>query len=425
MFTRHIATSIAESLRDTPVVFLRGARQVGKTTLARSLAEGQRASWPAAFRTFDDVATLAAARRDPQGFVESLPRPVIIDEVQRAPEVFVSIKLVVDRKREPGSFLLTGSANALVLPRLSDSLAGRMALHTLHPLSQGEIDGARESFLDNILGTSHPAAFDSTYGHDDLLQRIVRGGFPDAIARTDPARAREWFASYMTTVVERDVRDLGGIGDALGIPHLMELIASRMGGLANIAEMSRTLGVASTTLRRHLSLLQIIFLLDSLPAWSANVGKRLVRAGKFYLTDTGLAASLLHVDAQRIAENRPLLGPLLECFVLQELRRQASWGRARPRFSHFRTARGEEVDIVLEEGAALVGVEVKATSSPGDADFRGLRALSDAAGARFRRGVLLYTGSQTVPFGKNLWAIPVGALWSEAQSADVGYSPAS
>jgi predicted AAA+ superfamily ATPase len=337
--------------------------------------------------------------RNPAGFLGGLDGPVILDEIQRAPELFLAINAGVGRAPQPGRFLLTGSANALLLPRLADSLAGRMEILTLWALSQGEIGGVKEDFIDAAFGKFAAKAPDSPEDRSHALARLLAGGYPAALKRRDGERRRAWFGSYLT-ILQRDVRDLANIEGLTALPRLLALLAARSGSLSNFAELSRSLGMPQTTLKRYLTLLETTYLVQFLPAWSANMGRRMVKSPKMVLTDVGLIAYLLGLNEQRLELDPMLLGPLLESFVIMEIRKQTAWSRARPQAFHFRTQAGVEADLVLEDAAGnLVGIEVKASATVSGQDFKGLHALAALAGRRFRRGIVLYTGASSVPFG--------------------------
>lgn len=409
MLPRRLAGEIRVALTDTPVLFLNGARQTGKSTMAQELIcpDGQ----PMRYLTLDDAPVLAAATGDAPGFVAGLGGPVVLDEVQRAPNLFIAIKAAVDRNRKPGQFLLTGSADVLLLPNISESLAGRMEIFTLWPLSQGEMEQSRDNVLDALFNKG----IKPYRGKDDRtasIERVVRGGYPVIQHRATDARRRAWFESYLIAVLQRDIRDISNIDDLTTVPRLLEFLATRICGVLNFADISRAIGIPQTTLKRYFTLLEITFLVQTLPSWSANLGLRFVKAPKIYLNDTGLAAYLLGLNAAQLAANPMALGPLLENFVLMELRKQSGWSAVRPNFFHFRTHAGEEVDIVMEDAAGnLVGIEVKASASVGASDIRSLRAFAELTGSRFRRGIVFYLGSETVPFAKNIHAMPVESLW--------------
>jgi predicted AAA+ superfamily ATPase len=408
MIKRNISQFVLDALSDTPVLLLTGARQTGKSTLVKTITEH---SHPARYITLDNATVLAAVKHDPTGFLSGLDGPVVIDEVQRAPELFPAIKAEVDRNRRPGRFLLTGSANVLLLPRLSESLAGRMEILSLWPFSQGELEGIHELFVDSLFAAKfhpHPLPKESL---SSLHTRVTNGGYPEAVSRTKEDRRRAWFESYITTILQRDIRDIANIDGLTSLPRLLAMIASRAPSLLNFSELSRTLAMPQSTLKRYMTLLEATFLIQHLPAWSGNLGKRLVKTSKLVMSDTGLMAHLLGANKERLATGG-IIGPLLENFVVMELIKQITWSSTKPQIFHFRTQTGQEVDIVLEDRAGkLVGIEVKASSTVTAQDFKGLRALAETTGKRFHRGIVLYTGAGSLPFGPELYAIPVNALW--------------
>jgi uncharacterized protein len=416
MKRRNLTSQILAALNDTPVVYLQGPRQTGKSTLAQALGGGE---YDADYFTLDEAATLAAARGDPDGFIAGLPERVILDEVQRAPDLFRAIKRSVDTNRKPGRFLLTGSAQALVLPRVAESLAGRMEVLTLWPFSPGEMAGRKEGFVDACFAREFkPGAFRET-GWPSLAERIATGGYPEVVARTDVARRQAWFGSYITTILERDVRDLANVAGLRDLPRLLRLAASRAMGLLNFADLSRDAAMPQTTLQRYWALFEATFLIRTLPPWHANLGLRLVKTAKVLVADTGLLCHLLGLDAARLRADDLMTGAALECFVAGELTKQIAWSETRPGLFHYRTHTQQEVDFVLEDARGrLVGIEVKKTASPNASDFKGLRHLADQTGKHFLRGILLYTGSASVTFKANLHAVPVSSLWQmETKSA--------
>ena len=403
---RHLESPLLEALAHARVVLVNGPRQAGKTTLVRNLREASERE----YLTLDDAGVLAAARRDPAGFVAGLATPVVVDEVQRAPELFVAIKVAVDRDPRPGRFLLTGSANVLLLPRLADALVGRMEILTLWPLSEGERRRRREGFVDAAFGdgplTFRPAAD----GHDDLIERLLTGGYPEPVLR---GRREAWFQGYLTTLLERDVRDLARIEQLSVLPPLLDLLAARAGSLLNTAELSRSSALPHNTLKRYLALFEALYLTQRLAPWAGSPTKRLAKTPKFFLTDTGLMAHLLHAGPERLRAAPTLLGPLLEDFVVMEIRKQLGWNRTRVAMFHYRSHAGHEVDVVLEgPGGRLVGIEVKASSTVSADDLRGLLALQADRPKRFHRGLILYRGRTVIPFASRLHAAPINALWS-------------
>lgn len=408
MYERNITRNLLDALSDRPVVVLHGARQAGKSWLAQQIADGPH---PAEYLTLDDPAVLTATTGDPAGFIQNLKGSSVIDEVQRAPQLFVAIKASVDRNRQAGRFLLTGSANIWLVPRLSESLAGRMEILTLWPLSQGEIEGNRESFIDVAFTDDPPPLRRVPIERDDVIRRILAGGYPEALGLS-PTRRRRWFASYITAILQRDVRELAQRIERLSeLPRLLTALAGRTATLLNAAELSRASGIPEWTVSRYLTLLEATFLIVRVPAWTGNLHKRLLKMPKVVIADTGLAAYLQGVDSRRLKAEPALVGSLLETLVITELLKQQTWSATQPEVAHFRTAHGEEVDVVLDARGRLVGVEVKAAASVFSDDFRGLRAMAAATGRRFHRGILFYLGDTAVAVGPQLYALPLPALW--------------
>ncbi len=420
LLRRNLTKRLLEALSDTPVVLLHGARQTGKSTLVQAIAQDLRPA--ASYLTFDDATTMSVAKRDPLGFLEALDGPIVLDEVQRVPEILVAIKTLVDRDRTPGRFLLTGSANALLLPRLSESLAGRMEVLTLWPLSQGEMIGREEAFVDAAFSESLPARIaEPALSERDLVGRVLTGGYPEVLRRSSRARRTAWFDAYVSTVIHRELRDLANIEYLSELPRLLRLLATRVGDQLNYTDVAGALGLPQTTVKRYLSLLEVIHLFLPLPAWSPNLGVRLVKRPKVLLNDSGLVVHLIGLDDRQVATDATPFGHALECFVSMELRKQITWSETRPTMYHFRTHRNVEVDLVMESPSGdLVGIEVKSARRVRDEDTKGLRLLQELAGKRFRRGIVLYSGEQHVHLGKDLHALPIESLWrmsAESQRA--------
>jgi predicted AAA+ superfamily ATPase len=360
--------------------------------------------------SFDDDAARAAAKADPAGFVARLPAKSILDEVQRVPEIFTSLKSAIDRRRTPGRFILTGSANVLLVPGLADSLAGRMGILRLHPLAQCEIERTRPRFLDHLLRGRFVTSLSEPLGRD-LARRVVDGGYPAALARRAPARRRAWYRDYLDTQIQRDVRDLSRLRSLDTLPKLLRVAAACTARLINVADLAAPFELTRQTIHEHVTLLEHVFLVERLAPWHANQMSRLVKRPKLHVGDTGVACALLGLDAARLDADRIILGAMLETFVLQELRRQASWRPDPVDFFHFRDRDDFEVDIVLEGQGVVIGVEVKAAATVNESDLRGLRKLRSAAGNRFGAGVVLYDGSATIRFDGALFAVPMRRLW--------------
>jgi len=398
---------LTEALADTPVVLIHGPRQCGKTTLARMAGDPR----GYAYFSFDDDVALGAAQADPVGFVGDLPERTILDEVQRAPGLFTALKTAVDRRRTPGRFLLTGSANVLLVPKLADSLAGRMEILRLHPLAQCELAGREPRFLDTLFAGTFKTRKYERLGAG-LAERIAAGGYPAALARATARRRAAWYRDYIETLVQRDVRELARISALDALPRLLALAAGQTARLLNVTDLASPFQLSRPTIGDYVTLLERVFLLEQLPPWHSNRLSRLIKTPKLHLGDTGVACALLGLDAPALTRDRATLGQLLETFVFQELRRQASWHETAIGFHHFRDKDGAEVDIVLERGAREVaGVEVKAAATVTAKDFRGLRKLMEAAGERFATGVVLYDGESSASFGEGLYAVPIRALW--------------
>jgi uncharacterized protein len=404
---RKASSLIAEALADTRVVTLNGARQAGKSTLARLAAA---ASPGAVVRLLDDPATLRAAQSDPADFVEH-DGLLVIDEVQLAPELFRSIKVAVDTDPRPGRFLLTGSAQVLALRQLPDALPGRMEIIELWPFSQGEIDHSPDAFIDVAFAHGPALSRTSALRKRDYLDRLVRGGYPEAIRRTSRRRGA-FFDSYLTNLIERDVKELAAIERRGDLRRLLALLAGRSGTPLVSATLATESGIPRTTLNRYLELLTAVFLIKQIPAWSAGQTQRATGTPKLAFTDTGIAAHLIGQDAARLGEPDGAAGPMIETFVLMELARQLTWSSERPRLYHYRTRDKVEVDAVLETpDGRVIAIEVKAGATIRSEDLTGLRHLADRLGPRFVAGYVLYTGQQTLPFGNRLRALPIDALW--------------
>lgn len=407
IYSRFAEPRLLEALADTPVVLIHGPRQAGKTTLAQTVGNLRGYT----YINLDDQVARSAAEYDPIGFIADLPERVTLDEVQHVPALFTALKTAVDRDRVPGRFMLTGSTNVLLVPDLSDSLAGRMEILRLYPLSQSEIARRPSRFLDALFAGSFKVATGARLGQE-LAERITSGGYPAALARPSHRRRMAWYREYLEALVQRDVRDLARISSLDVLPRLLEVAASQTARLLNVSDLAAPFQLSRKTIGDYVTLLEQVFLVERLPPWHTNRLSRLVKSPKLHIGDTGLACALLGLNAKSLFDNRPLLGQLLESFVFQELRRQASWHADPLTLYHYRDRDGVEVDVVIERGAlAIAAVEVKAAATVTEADFRGLRKLRDAVGERFKAGVLLYDGETTVGFSDQLYAVPVRALW--------------
>lgn len=410
---RRAGVALAEALGDTRVVLVTGARQCGKSTLVRICARDGDAEW----RNLDVAATRLAAEADPTGFVASGVR-MVIDEIQRVPELFLAIKEVVDTDPEPGRFLLTGSAKVLGLRGLPDTLPGRTETIELWPFSQGEIDGTPDGFVDAVFEYGPEFAHASTVTRPEYAERLVRGGFPEAVARPTARRREYFFDSYVGDLISRDVAQLTEIERTAEMHALLRLLAARSGQLLVASRLASEISLSAKTIQRYLGLLEEVFLIKRIPAWSRNLSNRAVATPKLAFVDSGIAANLLAADVRNLQRPTGQFGPLMEGFVLMELSRQLTWSRQRVELSHYRTRDQIEVDVVLENRRGeVVGLEVKAASTVRPDDFKGLRHLRDRLGAEMLTGIVLYTGTETLSFGPGLKAVPISALWQTSASS--------
>jgi len=405
-YPRYLKNKILNGLRESPVVLLTGGRQTGKTTLMKELALSEHFE----FITLDNLRYLNSARQDPMGFLEQFPAPLMIDEVQRAPELSLPIKLKVDESRASGMYALTGSSNPLVAPRLNDSLAGRMYIYHLWPLSQVEINHKNSSFLKVLFDQDWSPETYLRIDKQELMQMLLKGGYP-SVQGLKPDSAEEWFNNHLRTLLERDVQDLANIRKLDELPKLIQLLAHRSSALMNISDLSRTSGISHTTLSFYLTLLEALFLIIRQPAWHKNVTKRMTKSAKNYLVDTGMMAYLIGADEKRLLNFPSIFGMLLETFVVIEIEKLISFGLLRLQSYHYRTASGVEVDLILENRAGeIVGIEIKSSETVRSDDFKGLRHLQAEMGDSFIRGIVLYPGNDVIPFGEGLYALPLAAL---------------
>lgn len=401
-------------MRDEPVVALTGPRTVGKSTLLRRLAD--RADRD--IIDLDDPTTRQVVADD-LAFHTSAPSPVFVDEFQHVPELLDSIKAELNRDTRPGRFVLTGSTRYSTLPRTAQSLTGRVHVVTVWPLSQGEITGVRETFVEQLLTDpeSLVAAVPSRTSRADYAERVLAGGMPAALQRSSGAARSRWFDDYVDLVVERDVLDLRKIRQRAVLPAFLRRLAAQTGQVLNITHASTEVGLNSSVGEDYVRLLEAVFLIHRLPAWGTTLTARVNRLPKIYLVDTGLGGRLLGITTRGVARRVPAVlsefGHLVETFVVNEILKQASWLDEPLRFGHFRTSDGHEVDLVIENDENDVfAVEVKAGGTYRREDLRGLLQLRDRLGDRFTGGVLAYTGERAARVDDRICLIPVDALWA-------------
>lgn len=407
LYPRRIEPRIAEAMLDTPVVLLAGPRQAGKTTLVRQMAgKGLR------YLTLDDELTLLSAREDPVGMIRSLDRAVI-DEIQRAPQLLLAIKKSVDEDRRPGRFLLTGSANLMALPTVADSLAGRMETLSLLPLSQSEIEGHSANWIDSVFAGRILKLGTPAVG-SDLVERVLRGGYPESISRASAKRRVAWSRQYIDAIIQRDVRDVAGIEKLDQLTRFLRALAQTAGQMCNYTKLGGQVGLDGKTTSRYISVFEQMYLLKRVDVWARNRLNRVVKTPKLQFIDSGLLATLLDLGAEEVQLDRTRFGNVLETFVFGELLKHTTTADGNYRLMCYRDTDKFEVDVVIENAAGqLVGVEVKAAATVKESDLRGLKKLSSLAGDQFKMGVLLYDGDETMPLGDNIWAAPLSTLWGQ------------
>jgi predicted AAA+ superfamily ATPase len=411
IYPRYILSRVTAALADTPVVLLSGPRQAGKTTLVRQLAGSERR-----YLTLDDELTRLAAQEDPVGLIRSLDSAVI-DEIQRAPNLLLAIKKAVDEDRRPGRFLLTGSANLMALPSIADSLAGRMETLVLLPLAQCEITYNPESsltwldilFADGILAATQPAVGDA------LVDKVIRGGYPEALSREDNRRRKTWAKQYIDSLIQRDIKDIASIDKLDQVPRLMRALAQTAGQLCNYSQLGGQVGIDHKTASKYIAIFEQMYLMQRLQPWSGNRLSRLVKTPKLQFNDSGLLSVLL--DFSDPMRQRNLFGQLLESYVFAELRKQITWSEGEYGLFYYRDKDQYEVDFVVENASGeIVGIEVKAAASVSLSDLAGLKRLASVAPQNFKAGIILYDGTETLPIGRvndrPLWAMPIATLTS-------------
>lgn len=408
-YLRQVAARITEAMADTPVVLLAGPRQAGKTTLVRQLSSAE-----VRYLTLDDELTRMSAKDDPVGMVRSIDRAVI-DEIQRAPELLLAIKKGVDEDRRPGRFLLTGSANLMALPTVADSLAGRMETLLLLPLSQAEIEGQRANWLDSVFANRIPQSNRQDQGVS-LIERVLRGGYPEAIARPTARRRTAWARQYVDALIQRDVRDVAAIEKLDQLPRFLRALAQTAGQMCNYTQLGGQVGLDGKTAAKYVGVFEQMYLLRRVSVWARNRLNRVVKTSKLQFIDSGLLATLLELTEEEVQKDRTRFGHVLESFVYSELLKATTTAEGDYTLMYYRDADKAEVDVVIENAAGhVVGVEVKAAATVKESDLRGLKKLAALAGEKFKMGILLYDGDETMPLGNNIWAAPISTLWGVAR----------
>lgn len=407
LLPRAVQPNLVEALGDTRVVMIAGPRQAGKSTLAATTTAGEGRIQV----TLDDATTRRNAIADPSGFIAGFKGPVLIDEIQRAPELVLAIKATVDVDQRPGRFLLTGSANFLTAPRIRESLAGRIQIVRLLPLAQSEIERSTHNVVDRLFAADPPRPVVDAIGREAFVDRVARGGFPSVRMRSE-RRRYEWFDSYVDASLVRDIEDLDDVRRLDELPRLLRVVAAQATGMLNASNLSRSVDMDYRTVQSYIQLLETVYVIRRSLAWRSGLGAREVSTPKVYVVDTALLAYLLNADEDRIANDDQVTGKIYENFVAMETAKHIEWAEhIGIRQYHWRDGR-DEVDIILEKRSGeIVAIEAKSGATVDPRDARPMAKLRDRIGPRFVAGAVVYTGQHTVPLGDRLWAVPVSGLW--------------
>ena len=409
MYSRMINSCVKDAQQDTPVILLTGPRQVGKTTLVKQIASEQNLR----YLTLDDELTLLSAREDPTAFIRGLDRAVI-DEVQRAPQLLLAIKKSVDEDRRPGRFLLTGSANLMALPTAADSLAGRMETLSMFPLSQSEITSQSDNWVDCVFA-GHILKQRNPIVGPDLINCVLRGGYPEPVSRTSAKRRSVWAQQYVDALLQRDVQDIANIDKLDQLPRFLRALAQTAGQMCNYSQLGGQIGLDGKTVSKYIDIFEKMFLLRRIDVWAKNHLTRVVKTPKLQFIDSGLLSTLIDLSSAEIERDRTRFGNVLETFVYSEILKHSASADGNYKILYYRDADKLEVDFVLESAAGnLIGVEVKAAATIKKQDLKGLKKLAHLGGEQFKMGVLLYDGKETMPLGDRIWAAPLSSLWGQA-----------
>ncbi len=411
VLSRNITALAEESLDTFPCIVIQGARQVGKSTLASILAQ----SHGGTNVTMDDPAAFNAAVEDPAGFIEAYSRELlVIDEVQRVPQLILPIKASIDRRRQPGRFILTGSSDLLRLQDSPDSLAGRAVTVPLSGFSQGELRGVHEDFIGHLCSGTNLNRYVAEMTRSDVATRIISGGYPE-VQNLTPRMRQQWFDSYIDRLFRRDARDVRVRSNEERLATVARILAANQSGELVKSRVARDARIPETSLNATLDTLETLYVVEKLRPWTPNLTSREISRPKVFVADSGLATHLSRLGNEPLAD--PIygkhLGPLLEGFVVGELKKQSTWSDTRFELFHWRDRDGHEVDVIVElDDGSIFGFEVKATASPAGKHFVGLRLLQEKLGKRFRGGLLLHLGERSLSFGNQMWALPVDTLWN-------------
>jgi len=400
IYNRFLQDGILLAMGTFPAILITGARQSGKSTLAMGLCHN--------YITLDDITLLHLAKSDPVMFISSLKPPIIIDEIQKAPELLSAIKMAIDKDRKAGQFILTGSANILDFKNVSDTLAGRIALFELSPLSFVELNGSQKTFLESLFDDSFTTTAKKS-SESVVLQRMLDGMYPDMVNMSDPKMKYLWLSSYIATYIERDVRDIENIRNIDKFAKLIHLLASRSANIINKADLSVSSSLDAKTLDNHLGLLELVYQIRRVRPYYANIGKRFVKSEKLFFTDSGILCFLLGIQNIDSLVSSHFIGAIFETFVFSELSKQASFLLDRTQIYYYRTLDKKEIDFIIQRHGKLVAIEVKFAKSVTKSDFKHIIDLQNSCD-NFHLGLVLYMGEHLLPIGDRLWAVPFGCV---------------
>lgn len=411
LFPRRLEPLLVEALDHARIVFVAGARQVGKTTLV-SFVTRATGSHPMRYVSLDERAARQAAIDDPAGFVAGLGGPAVIDEIQRAPALLLELKRAVDAETIPGRFVITGSADVLAHRKVIDALPGRIDRIELWPLARAEIEGGNLNVIDELLAGRVPQITGAPVGPDAYASAICEGGYPEARLRPSGRLRERWFRDYVAGTLSKDLLDLADLRRGDETNRLLRLLASQSANLLSYRKVSEQLELDDKTVKEHTVLLEQLFLVRRLPGWRPGLGAREAARPKAYICDSGLLAHLLGADEARVRTDDQVKGKACETLVFAELAKHASWAQQTVRMFHYQRDR-EDVDFIIENNAGeIAAVEVKASATIDRSDRRWLERLRDARSAKFKAGVIIHAGAQTTPLGDRLWAVPFSGLWT-------------
>lgn len=367
------------------------------------------------YRVFDNLMQRAAAINDPIGYVATLPKPIILDEIQKVPEVLEGIKIAIDEERVNGTFLLTGSANVLDMKKAKETLAGRIIEIPMWSFSQKELQyKSDENIIDTLFEKGVEALQpNNAIHHDELFTAIVNGGYPE-ITKIDTQRGKSlWFNAYISTYVERDIRDVGELRDITAFIRFYNIIAPRSCGLVNKSDLATDANLSEATVSNYLNMLKMIYQISLLKPYSSNISKRFIKSSKFFMTDSGLFCHLLDIHSAQELNHSPHKGDVVETFVYSELIKHISYSYKQPQIYHYRTNDKKEIDFIVEKGDKIFAIEVKASQSIKKEAFKHIIDFQKKSSKNIV-GIVLYAGNTVVPFGDNeykRYALPLNIFF--------------